>query len=270
MAIARISGNPNHTSGRQASVKRIVIHGTVSPCQRGGARSVARYFQSSSAGGSAHYVVDPGEVVQCYDERTICWHAPPNANSIGIELCDPQKGASGRWQDDDHEAMLKRAAALVRQVAARWDIPLRKLTVAQVRAGAAGICGHVDVSAAFHQTDHSDPGPNFPWPEFMQMVNDGTGPVEPEHSWTEELVKDLPLLRPGADNYDVKTARGALFARGYLPESVYATMGLQEWLERTKYDDEFAGLVRGFQRLKKLDDDALIGQLTWTALLRVA
>jgi murein L,D-transpeptidase YcbB/YkuD len=89
-------------------------------------------------------------------------------------------------------------------------------------------------------------------------------------SWTETLLKDLPLLKPGADNYDVKTARGLLFARGYLPEAVYAAAGLKEWLERTRYDDELAGLIRGFQRIKKLDVDALIGPMTWAALTRAS
>lgn len=106
------------------------------------------------------------------------------------------------------------------------------------------------------------------------LVKDGTFAKSPsdtdEPSWTEKLMKDLPTLRPGDDNYDVKTARGLLFARGYIPETVYAAGGLKEWLERTKYDDELAGLVRGFQRLKKLGDDSLVGPLTWAALARVS
>ncbi|MGW0803356.1 hypothetical protein [Nonomuraea sp. NPDC002799] len=80
----------------------------------------------------------------------------------------------------------------------------------------------------------------------------------------------LPLLKPGDDNYDVKTVRGALNARGYLPEAVYATVGLKAWLDRTTYDPELAGLMRGFQRIEKLDEDALIGENTWSALLRAS
>lgn len=270
MAILRISGNVRHTSGRQSRVTRIVIHGTVSPCTRGGARSVARYFQSDSAGGSAHYVVDPGEVVRCYDERTICWHAPPNTNTIGVELCDPQKGPTSRWRDDDHEAMLQRAAALVRQIAARWSVPLTRLTVAEVKAGKRGICGHVDVSKAFGQTDHSDPGSGFPWAHFMELVRDGDGPAD-DISWTEELVKDLPLLRPGADSFDVKTLRANLFVRGGLATARYGgSAGLKAWMEHTVYDPDLVTDVRAFQRGEGLDDDALVGPKTWAALLRVA
>lgn len=87
-------------------------------------------------------------------------------------------------------------------------------------------------------------------------------------SWTETLMEDLPLLREGADNYDVKTARACMFARGRVPEAVYAECGLKAWLERTKFDPEFGGIVRDFQRAEKLDVDGLIGKNTWLALHR--
>jgi N-acetyl-anhydromuramyl-L-alanine amidase AmpD len=260
-----------HHSGTQAAVSRIVVHATVSPCVRGGAVSVARYFQSAGAGGSAHYVVDPGEIVACLKETVVAWHAPPNTGSIGIELCDPQKGAAERWQDDDHQDMLRLAAGLVRRVAARWDVPLRRLTVAELRAGRRGICGHIDVSNAFRQTDHSDPGPGFPWAQFMAMVTDDAGPApETATTWTEELVKDLPLLKLGADSFDVKTLRAVMFARGRVPEGAYQGEGdLKGWLERTKFDAELKELVRAAQRAEKLDDDGIVGPISWAALLRV-
>lgn len=176
--------------GSQTSVTRIVIHATVSPCMKGGARNVARYFQSPGTGGSAHYVVDPAEIVQCVKEGTVAYHAPPNANSIGIELCDPQAGAAARWGDPAHEAMLVRAAGLVREVAGRWGVPLTKLTAAQLKAGHHGICGHADVSAAWHETDHVDPGEHgpFPWAHFMQLITGAPKPPAP----TPEEDPDMP------------------------------------------------------------------------------
>jgi len=29
----------------------------------------------------------------------------------------------------------------------------------------------VDFTNAYHESDHQDPGPNFPWDYFMQSVN---------------------------------------------------------------------------------------------------
>lgn len=116
-----------------------------------------------------------------------------------------------------------------------------------------------------------------PGPKLQAWVNDGmpvdgaAAPPKPVISWTETLVKDLPLLRPGANSFDVKTLRAALFARGGLDESVYGgAAGLKAWLERTDYDrEQMPELVRAFQRAEDLDDDALVGKDTWRALLRV-
>src|SRR5690348_5937428 len=70
-------GPAAHTSpGNNKPINRIVIHSTVSPCVEGQARNSALYFRSPSAGGSAHYVVDPGEVVQVVYDGVIAWHAP--------------------------------------------------------------------------------------------------------------------------------------------------------------------------------------------------
>lgn len=156
----------------QDHVNRIVIHATVSPCVSGGARNVARYFQSQEAGGSAHYVVDPGEIVQCVKDGTVAYHAPPNTDTLGVELCDPQTGPASRWGDAAHVEMLARAAGLVRQLAAIHKVPLVRLTVADLKAGKRGICGHVDVSNAFKLSDHGDPGSGFPWDDFLGLVRE--------------------------------------------------------------------------------------------------
>jgi N-acetyl-anhydromuramyl-L-alanine amidase AmpD len=259
MKISYVPGTASHTSGRQSSVSRIVMHGTVSPCVRGGARSVARYFQSPKAGGSAHYTVDPGEVIRSYAEDVVCWHAPPNRGSIGVELCDPQKGAASRWQDADHQAMLALAAQLVREIADRWDVPLVRLSPADLRAGKRGITGHVDVAKAFGQTDHSDPGTGFPWGQFMTLLK---GDNKPEPTWTEALVDELPQLRPGAKGVPVKRAYYLLASHG----SEYA-------LDPAVYDDmtytpPMVERVKKLQKAKGLDADGIVGKLTWTVLIK--
>ena len=180
MAYTFIQGSRAHMQGSNGTITRIVIHGTVSSCARGGARSVAGYFQSDNSGGLAHYVVDPGEVIQCCKEDTACWHAPPNPGSIGVELCDWQSGSSSRWLDHDHTAMLQHAAGLVADLCRRHNIPARKLSAPDLTNGLTGICGHNDVSAAFRQTDHTDPGWDFPWALFIRMVQAALRP--PAHA----------------------------------------------------------------------------------------
>lgn len=159
----------HRSPGHNKPIHRIVIHSTVSPSKPGQAHVVARYFQTVAAGGSAHYVVDPLEVVQSVLDDEIAWHAPPNANSLGVEMCDMPSRLPGRWVLPGPRAVLRRTARLTAELCLAYGVPMDKLTVADLKAGRHGICGHADVSQAFHQSTHWDPG-YFPWRRFLKLV----------------------------------------------------------------------------------------------------
>lgn len=162
------------SSGDNKPIKRIVLHGTVSPCGRGQARATAEYFRSPNAGGSAHYVVDPFEAVQSAWDSVICWHAPPNSNSIGIELTDMVGGSGGplsieRWDEGAHKLMLTRAARLTAQLCLAYGVPAKMIGPGKLKSGAKGVCEHDDVSDAWHQSTHWDLG-NFPRRRFERLL----------------------------------------------------------------------------------------------------
>lgn len=157
------------TPGDNKPILRIVLHGTVSPTERGGARDIAAYFRSDAAGGSAHYVVDPGEVVQTAYDSVIAWHAPPNQGSLGVELCDPVTGPLSRWDDLEHVQMLKRTARLVAELCLAYRVPVQMVGPLGLKRGIRGICEHSDVSEAFKQSTHWDLGA-FPRRRFLRMV----------------------------------------------------------------------------------------------------
>jgi hypothetical protein len=185
-----IPANPQHMDGPNTSIDLIVMHGTVSACVVGGARGNAHYFQNPKAGGAAHYVTDPGEIIGCVDEDTIAYHAPPNAHSLGIELCDWQgwgpDGDVDLWGDQPHQQMMNRAAALVREIGGRRGIALEWRTTDDLRAGRRnGITGHVCVAEAYGLTDHTDPGKWFPVDTFMGLV---TGTPTQEEPVSQEPV----------------------------------------------------------------------------------
>lgn len=181
----RYLGPAAHTStGSNKPIHRVVIHSTVSPCVPGGAENIARYFKTPQATGSAHYVVDPVEVVQVVYDSVIAWHAPPNDNSLGIEMCDnpgpvptakvgsaAYKAAlrSWRWIVPDQRRMLRRTAQLTAELCVAYSVPVRWLTPSDLLAGKHGITTHANVTAAWHQSTHWDPG-FWPRRRFMMMV----------------------------------------------------------------------------------------------------
>lgn len=156
--------------GRQTP-KALVLHGTVSSDNKGTARNIALWWKGpTSPVSSAHYVVDPSEIIQCVGDHNIAYHCGYNTGSIGIEFCDEQQGPPSRWNDADSNAILKRAARLTAELCLAYDISPHRPTIAQLRAkGPHGIYGHNDSRLAFGNTTHTDPR-DFPWDKFLTMV----------------------------------------------------------------------------------------------------
>jgi hypothetical protein len=80
-------------------------------------------------------------------------------------------------------------------------------------------------------------------------------------SWTEKLVKDFPLIKPGAKGWDVKTIAHLLAARDF---------ALPEGMDDTVYSPPFVARVKEFQRSEKIEADGEVGPKTLAKLLRVA
>ena len=246
---AFIEGNLTHTSGRQGVVDRIVLHGTVSELRRGSARDVAAYFTRDDAGGLAHYVGDSQEVVQCCREDIVAWHAPPNFPSLGFEFCDPQAGPDFRWEDGDHSAMLAVLAKPVAEAAQRWHVPIAYLGVGDLLAGHRGITTHYNVSQAFHQSDHTDPGPGFPIAQFLAEVSREAAalyrPVGVPGWWPHDL-------GPGSTGGPVKRAQQIM---GFPEADCDGLYGAGTMLG-----------VRHFQHGRRLREDGIIGAMTAKAM----
>lgn len=188
----------HYSSGGNSPVNRIVIHATSptmsghSASQPGMARSTAQYFTSSSSGGSAHYIVDAGGDEQhCVRDKDRAWHAPPNGNSIGIEICSESTYGRADWISRDVFPAVELAARRTRELCDRFGVPLEKLTAGDLASGRRGICSHADVSQAWHESDHWDPGTSFPWDQFMELVG-GSG-SSTGGDWYDEM-KDTDVI----------------------------------------------------------------------------
>lgn len=171
-----------YSTGGNKPINRIVMHSTVGPTKGGSARGVANYFAHAvTRPSSAHYAVDAVEVVQVVFDGDTAYHAPPNAHSIGVEMCDyPHPTSGARWEDKDHKALLNNAARLVAELCLAYDVPPWFVGPVRLRLGRRGVTTHAAVRDAWHQTDHWDPGA---WPRraFMREVRRQVKAIKKAH-----------------------------------------------------------------------------------------
>jgi hypothetical protein len=198
-------GPPVHFSaGSNFAILDLTIHATCPPpppgapwywgSRAGQARGTAAYFQNPSAGGSAHHVFDVAEAVRCAPDEMVTWHAPPNPRSIGYEVCGQSWYTREQWLDDHVWPAVVLMAAQVKADAERYGIPKAKRSAAELVRGLHGVRGHVDVSQAFHQSDHTDPGPGFPWDAFMALLSDQPPTVLEEDPMARIVTEDRKTL----------------------------------------------------------------------------
>jgi hypothetical protein len=174
-----------YRKGGNLPVVRVVIHDEEHPFDDRSAEGVARMFSTSSRAASCHWCVDANSEVGCVHEEDVAYHAPPNAHSVGIERDGYATFTRDQWLSPYGRAAGLRQAQLAAEICVRHKIKPQRLTVAQLRQQGAlleadkpvpydltGICAHDDIRVAFGKTTHTDPGPGFPWDEFMACVID--------------------------------------------------------------------------------------------------
>ncbi len=169
--------SPNHNSRGGKSPRFVVIHtceGSYSGC--------VSWLRNSRAGVSAHYVVndDGSEIAQLVEEERRAWHIgaryrsrlnsgqmssidgqSSNTYAVGIEHAG--RASQPRWND----GLIEASADLVRGIADRHNIPKDRYH----------IVGH----GQLQPESRVDPGPNWPWTQYLSLVNGGavTAPPPP-------------------------------------------------------------------------------------------
>jgi len=156
----------------RTAVDWIVLHSAEVWEKSSSAEAVAAYFLNPKPDASAHYVADCDSIVQCVKTEHQAAHCGPgNSRSIGIEQAGYAKQTREEWLDAYGQQMLGLVSKLVAREAKQWNIPLVKLSSVDIKAGARGICGHVDINQAFpNNTGHWDPGPHYPWDVLIEMA----------------------------------------------------------------------------------------------------
>jgi N-acetyl-anhydromuramyl-L-alanine amidase AmpD len=168
--VTTINLTNRHYAGRNGSKPTVIgIHTMEAPEAGGTAEAVANYFKTIDA--SAHWCVDDNSRVRVVMDEDGAWTMPPlNNTSLNVEMAGYASQSPGQWADAYSEETLDNVALCVAEWCHKYGIPIRHLTDDQIRAGNKGIAGHIDVNRVFHASDHTDPGLNFPWKEFLTKV----------------------------------------------------------------------------------------------------
>lgn len=187
--------SPFRYNGRTSRNRIIVVHSTECPATPGIGRSLAAGFFHNTAGTSAHGIVDPATETEMVYPRDTAWHVGNgNAISTGLEHAGYAGWSAEQWRDPAVMQELRRSARYAAEVAAAYDIPVRWLSIGQIADGESGFASHNDMSIALGGSDHWDPGPNFPYAEYLDMVRGGTtggSPTPPPADFLEELLMAL-------------------------------------------------------------------------------
>lgn len=157
------------TNGRH--IRLLVVHTMEYPERPAGGKWCAEYFARGSVKASAHYMVDNDSIIQGVFDRDVAY-AAPGANSDGIQIEHAGYSAQGAagWGDAYSVAMLDLSARLAAHLCVKHGIPIRHLSDAQLRAGEPGLIGHVQASRVYRLSDHGDPGPDFPWDSYINLI----------------------------------------------------------------------------------------------------
>lgn len=191
------------------------------------------FFNRGAATGSSHAGADAdgrllsGAPDGYVDYNRAAWTLR-NGNpwSDNLEMCGWAKWARSDWLA--RPKLLEAAAQwLAERHRARPWIPLRRLTVAELRAGAAGVIDHDTYTKAYRDGTHWDVGVGFPWDIVLaranQIVNGDDMPTARE---VADALLDTEIKRMGPGAAGTTTPR-AIFQWldaniGGIPDAILA------------------------------------------------
>lgn len=175
---------PAHLSNYSRVVRTpvmVVVHATDgcegTHCDMDGALEIAHELPQGKKR-SFHYIVDADSAANCVDDTYTAFHCRHRGNAIGlgVELCGRAKQSRAEWCDPVSLATLQNGAYIVAMLCVRWNIPAILLDAAALRSGNEhGITTHAAISEAWHESNHTDPGPHFPLLEFVHAVRMAMG-----------------------------------------------------------------------------------------------
>lgn len=169
-----------------SAITYVIIHTT-----QGSYAGTISWFKNSTSNVSAHYVIrsSDGQITQMVREKDVAYHVRSyNSSSIGLE----HEGYvdNPAWYTD---AMYRASAALTRNICQKYGLALSR----------THIKGHNEMPG----NTHTDPGPNWNWTYYMQLVTGAS-------SW-ETIVDNAASGFSASGNWGVSTYSAQKYGADY-------------------------------------------------------
>ncbi len=202
--IPYVQGRNDYRDGDRSKYG-IAIHNTSNNASDDGE---AGYATRRPDGTSAHFYADADSVTQSIDTRDRAGHAGSthgNDHGIAVEITGANGWSREKWLRS--VAWDKLGAVLAKVIRHHWpdgSFQVRRATVAEMRRNprVKALYGHDDMRRAWGGTDHTDPGPNFPWDRLLSAIRVALNPppAAPEDDMPalDEIVDALKKELPGA------------------------------------------------------------------------
>lgn len=181
----------NDSGPRPANVPLFAIHyyggGTINKS----VEELAPWLLDPRSGASYTGIIDgAAKSARINDDDYIPWAAMPTGNKIARHW---SLGGGARTRDQWLANMdqLTKLAKVLAHDHHEYGTELRHLTVDEVRRARddwsiRGVCTHGDISAAFGESTHDDPGAEFPMDVFLQIARDIANGNNPPTTETEK------------------------------------------------------------------------------------
>lgn len=175
----RVSGIPyiqgrNSYSAADGTKYGIAIHNTSNSAS---AEAEASYATRRTDGVSSHFYCDADSVIQSLDTAARAGHAGSrtgNEHAVAVEIT----GVNG-WSRETWLANVAwdKLGQVLAQVVRHYGIAVRRASVAEMQSTprVKAFYSHDDMRRAWGGTDHTDPGPGFPWDRLFQAVSSAIG-----------------------------------------------------------------------------------------------